>query len=99
MGKSNAVTPNALAVTLSKRFGRPITAKMVRSAARSVLGAYDKVKHPAYQKHGYGADDQRRIAATFAARSGRTPSASTAKAGPVRKPRAKVATAAPASES
>lgn len=72
MGKSNTVTPNALAASLSKRLGRTITAKMVRSVARESLSAYDKARHPAYQSHEYGADAVRVITARFEARSGRT---------------------------
>lgn len=72
MARSQTVSANALAATLSKRFGRTITAKMVRTVARDTLAAYDKVKHPAYQSHEYGADAQRRIADVFAARGQRS---------------------------
>lgn len=63
---------NALASALSKSLGRPITAKMVRTIARSVLPAHDKTKHPEYQAHAYSAADAQRIRATLAARGSRT---------------------------
>lgn len=94
MGKSNAVTANALASTLSKSLGRSITAKAVRTVARSIIGAYDKTRHPSYQSHAYGADDVRRIRAAFAARGTRTASASTAKVAARKSPRVKKIAAA-----
>lgn len=86
MARSQTVSANALAATLSKRFGRTITAKMVRTVARDTLAQYDKVKHPAYQSHEYGADAQRRIADVFAARGQR--SKASVKRTTARKPRA-----------
>lgn len=72
MARSNTVSPNALAASLSKRYGRTITAKMVRTVARDTLAAFDKVKHPEYQSHAYTADQARRIAEVFAARGQRS---------------------------
>ena len=72
MARSNTVSPNALAATLSKRLGRTITAKMVRQTARETLAAFDKVRHPAYQSHEYTADMVRRITDVFVARGQRS---------------------------
>jgi pantothenate kinase-related protein Tda10 len=73
------VTPNGLAATLSKSLGRPITAKMVRSLARSILPQYDKVKHEAYQSHGYTVAQVKTLTAAMRARGSRTASAATVK--------------------
>ena len=87
MAQSSKVTPNALAASLSKSLRRNVTAKAVRTVARSVLSAYSKAKHPAYQSHEYDAAMVRAITAAFRARGTRTASAATAKVGPVRKRR------------
>lgn len=79
MARSNATTPNALASSLSKALGRTITAKAVRTVARGIVKAYDKVSHPAYQSHAYTPEQVRTITAAFRARGTRTASAGTAK--------------------
>ena len=86
MARSNTVTPNALASSLSKSLGRTITAKAVRTVARGIVKAYDKATHPAYQSHAYSTEQARVITAAFRARGTRTASAATSKVN-ARKPR------------
>lgn len=86
------MNPNAAAVSLSKTLGRKVTAKMVRTVARSVLSDYDKTKHPAYQSHDYDAREYARILAAMRARGSRSVAKPDA---PKRAKRAKVAKPAP----
>ena len=92
---TSKVTPNGLAATLTRSLGRPVTAKMVRTLARTILATHDKVKHPEYQGHEYGADEVRRLTVAMRARGSRTPSAASVKV-KARTPRkVKVAPVAP----
>ena len=91
MARSSAVTPNALASSLSKSLGRTITPKAVRTVARGIVKAYDKATHPAYQSHAYTPDQVRTITAAFRARGTRT--ASAASAGKVKARKARPASA------
>lgn len=90
----STMSANALAADLSKSLRRSITAKMVRTIARSVLPAHDKTKHPEYQAHAYSADDARRIRAALAARGSRTVAAPA----PKRRTRKATPAATPAAE-
>ena len=49
------LSPNAVARTLSTALRRSITAKAVRTMARSRIARFDKSKHPEYQSHVYTA--------------------------------------------
>lgn len=71
MASTVAVTPNALARTLSSALRRTITAKAVRTVARDTLARFDKTKHPEYQGHSYSATEVASLRKTFAARTGR----------------------------
>jgi hypothetical protein len=66
------MTARTLAGVLTKRLGRPISDKTVRGTARTMLGAFDKTKHPQYQAHGYTAQQAQAIERVLAARGTRT---------------------------
>lgn len=87
-----AQTPNVVARTLSASLKRPITPKGVRTMARTIIGRFDKSKHPEYQPHAYSAAEVATLRKAFAARTPR------AVAQPVRKARAKVAKVASAAK-
>jgi hypothetical protein len=70
MAQSPTVTPNALARELSRN-GRTVTAKMVRSEARSSIARFDKSRHPSYQSHEYTTSEAKALRAAFATRGTR----------------------------
>jgi hypothetical protein len=72
------MSPNATARALSTP-KRVITPKAVRTMARSIIGRFDKTRHPEYQSHAYTAAEVATLRKAFAARAGR------ASAQPVRK--------------
>ena len=88
-------SPNAVASALSKSLKRPVTAKAVRTMARSIIARFDKTKHPAYQSHEYSAAEVRTLTTAMSARGSRTASAATAKV-KARATRTRKATPAPA---
>jgi hypothetical protein len=66
------VSPNALARTLSTTLKRNVTAKGVRTMARSIIGRFDKSKHPEYQAHAYSAAEVRTLTDAFKVRGSRS---------------------------
>jgi len=94
-------TPNMVARAMSRPVasggvGRPITAKGVRTLARSIIGRFDKTKHPEYQGHAYTAAEVSVLRKALMARGSRAvaqaPRKAPRKAATVRK----VATVKPA---
>ena len=61
-------TPNAVAREASSKTRKTITAKMVRSWARTNMPRFSKASHPARQSHEYTSAERTRIVAAFVAR-------------------------------
>ena len=65
------MTPNAVARVLSTS-KRTVTSKAVRTMARSIIGRFDKTKHPEYQSHAYTAAEVASLRKAFASRGQRS---------------------------
>lgn len=71
MSDSKRATARDVAVLVSKRRGRAVTSKAVRSWVREHLAGYDKASHPEYQSHEYDAATVARIVAGMTGQPGR----------------------------
>lgn len=87
---ATTLTPNAAARALSTK-DRTVTAKAVRTMARSIIARFDKTRHPEYQAHLYSAAEVATLRKAFAARGQRASAQPVRKTAPARKTTTKVA--------